>query len=735
MLSVQTNPYFAKPDLHFGFLPTQDKDQISKDLTEVKGLLGTPNVGIVAHQTTLPGEMPVGTPNEKLAIDFLKDARDYWGNKLVFEAPGGITSGGDLCPYLASLFGFNPVSIDLDRLTGKDGDIEEYGHLLNTQDVEALKNAYKNSGINLGETLGRQSYNPSAPYTNYELAYPHYKNLLSHAFKVYKGQIETNPLTFDFNQFKETHQEDWLDKYALYYAFSEEYKDDYYKQWGNKDAIDYFKNNKIVNAETIASILGTTVDSEQSSQFQDKMEEFRFIQFLAHKQQLKTKSVLNGNLANKDIERIGDWQFGQGNVDVWADPDIWLEGYVAGVPPDYFSPTGQYWGFKVPKPDYAQSFMAKKTEQLTQYYDGFRQDHTVGHIDPWVIKENPQGLALSPRNYIKGKYVHNPKAGYGERLYSSPYSKDPYLRKISKIRKEDVNTKVVKKEPNPEKAKRKFVGPEELESWVKLKALTPNIAREYAANIRQMFKVAKDHNVPPDRIFLEDLGTVTHPVQKALQLLEKEGIKQEGGMALTIFTEHDNKSHPWLEDKLIEGDLVAFASHDNAGLLQEMDGVDRNKQIPSMIKGVSRQIFGDDTELNTLANKEFKKNHWAIATGKIAVALASKSKNVLLRPFDIVGDPRTYNAPGTSGPPNWLTRLPQNPMQAWTEAVQRGEGIDLFKSYALALWQTDKGHLEQKGHQDLFKRLVSYSEKLQSSSEAELIKDPLLERMIEKTGS
>ena len=55
---------------------------------------------------------------------------------------------------------------------------------------------------------------------------------------------------------------------------------------------------------------------------------------------------------DKGIKIIGDMPFyvDHGSVEVWLDNQSFLldeAGYptsVAGVPPDYFSPTGQYWG-------------------------------------------------------------------------------------------------------------------------------------------------------------------------------------------------------------------------------------------------------------------------------------------------------------------------------------------------------------------------------------------------------
>lgn len=74
----------------------------------------------------------------------------------------------------------------------------------------------------------------------------------------------------------------------------------------------------------------------------------KWCQFIAFKQFLKLKKYANDN----DILIMGDIPFYVGGMssDVWENQDEFLLdvkdqfSYIAGVPPDYFSKTGQRWG-------------------------------------------------------------------------------------------------------------------------------------------------------------------------------------------------------------------------------------------------------------------------------------------------------------------------------------------------------------------------------------------------------
>lgn len=118
-----------------------------------------------------------------------------------------------------------------------------------------------------------------------------------------------------------------------------------------------------------------------------------FLQFIFFKQWNDVKEYANAH----DIEIMGDMPFyvGFDSADVWENQqDFLLDGdarptVVAGVPPDYFSKTGQLWGNPIynwrqmKKENY--DFWMKRLAWNDQYFDIIRLDHFRAFDTYWVI--------------------------------------------------------------------------------------------------------------------------------------------------------------------------------------------------------------------------------------------------------------------------------------------------------------------------------------------------------------
>ena len=84
------------------------------------------------------------------------------------------------------------------------------------------------------------------------------------------------------------------------------------------------------------------------TEYKEQIKYYKFIQFLFFREWMKLKKYAN----EADIEIIGDIPFfvSFDSADVWANKELYqldTKGHplqVAGVPPDYFSATGQLWG-------------------------------------------------------------------------------------------------------------------------------------------------------------------------------------------------------------------------------------------------------------------------------------------------------------------------------------------------------------------------------------------------------
>lgn len=125
----------------------------------------------------------------------------------------------------------------------------------------------------------------------------------------------------------------------------------------------------------------------------DRVRQECFVQFLAVRQWLRLKRHAN----ERRLRIIGDLPIfvSVDSVDLWAYPDQFLlDGhhrptYVAGVPPDYFSLTGQLWGN--PLYDWERmrhdgyAWWTRRLRSVLRYYDLVRLDHFRGLHAAWHI--------------------------------------------------------------------------------------------------------------------------------------------------------------------------------------------------------------------------------------------------------------------------------------------------------------------------------------------------------------
>ena len=191
----------------------------------------------------------------------------------------------------------------------------------------------------------------------------------------------------------------WLDDYALFETIKSTQHQAAWFQW-NKPLRDR-------SEKALAKI---------RQQHSEEMEVIRFSQFVVDRQW----QVLRDYAIEKGIHIFGDLPIfvSHDSVDVWTNRDAFhllkngQAKLVAGVPPDYFSKTGQRWG----NPLYNWSVMQKndfawwrqRMQRQLALYDIIRIDHFRGLESYWEIK-------ASQKTAEKGKWVKAP----GEALFKS----------------------------------------------------------------------------------------------------------------------------------------------------------------------------------------------------------------------------------------------------------------------------------------------------------------------------
>jgi len=118
-----------------------------------------------------------------------------------------------------------------------------------------------------------------------------------------------------------------------------------------------------------------------------------FVQYIFYKQWMRLKKYAN----NCGIKIMGDMPFyvGIDSLDVWANQKCFLldekgfPTFIAGVPPDYFSKTGQRWGNPIYDWDYLKKtdydFWMKRLSYAGELFDIVRIDHFRAFDTYWKI--------------------------------------------------------------------------------------------------------------------------------------------------------------------------------------------------------------------------------------------------------------------------------------------------------------------------------------------------------------
>lgn len=301
--------------------------------------------GILLHPTSLPGPFGIGDLGDEAFafIDFLVAS----GQSLWQVLPLGPTGYGDSPYQCFSAFAGNPLLISPARLI-------QYG-LLSNADL-ATSPEFRSSRVDFG------------PVIDYK------KTLLEKAFNSYQGSPQGR-LQTEFGQFCHDHHW-WLDDYALFRALKDAHGGVAWTDWENRFAVR--DSGALASAR---NALHNRITAE------------KFFQFLFFKQWWALKSYC----AERGIRIIGDAPiFVAGDSsDVWSHPEMFkLDSnrrptVVAGVPPDYFSKTGQLWG----NPIYDWNAMradgfrwwVQRLRATLQMVDILRVDHFRGFAACWEV--------------------------------------------------------------------------------------------------------------------------------------------------------------------------------------------------------------------------------------------------------------------------------------------------------------------------------------------------------------
>jgi 4-alpha-glucanotransferase len=326
--------------------------------------LGYRASGVLLHVTSLPSRFGIGDlgPAARAWVDRLRDAGQSWWQAL----PLGPTGYGN-SPYQSlSSFAGNELLISPDDLI-EDG-------LLRAGDCES------------------RSF--SATAIDYDAVIPFKQRLLEMAWGNFSadGRPDLRP---DFDRFCHD-QMHWLDDYALFRALKARYRNAYYLEWP---------------AALVDRMPAAVADARRD--LAGAIDRVRFAQFLVFRQAERLKGYAHAG----GLRLLGDLPFfvSPDSSDLWANPEFFLldeerrPRVVAGVPPDYFSATGQLWGNPVYDWDIlgrdGYRWCVDRLRALLAHVDAIRLDHFRAFTAAWHV---PAGAPTAQ----SGQWVAGPGAEF-----------------------------------------------------------------------------------------------------------------------------------------------------------------------------------------------------------------------------------------------------------------------------------------------------------------------------------
>ena len=305
----------------------------------------TRSSGVLMHITSLPNAFGIGSFGQSAYdfVDFLVETKQtYWQ-----ILPLTTTSYGD-SPYQSfSAVAGNTHLIDFDLLT-------QMG-LLKESDY---------ASVNFGD-------DPTS--VDYERIFYARRPILETAVKNF---LANQSLQADFNHFEKNNRL-WLDDFAEFMAIKEHFGNQALQKWDDKKAV-------ARDPKTLEKYRTMLVDQIQY---------FKVTQYFFFKQWSELKHYAN----QKGIKIIGDMPIyvAADSVEVWTKPELFQLDkernplFVAGVPADQFSATGQLWGNPLydweehKKQGYA--WWIHRIEESFKIYDVLRIDHFKGFSDYWQV--------------------------------------------------------------------------------------------------------------------------------------------------------------------------------------------------------------------------------------------------------------------------------------------------------------------------------------------------------------
>lgn len=349
-------------------MPDERRDGTQDDFTAMSRFPRA--AGILCHITSLPGRWGLGDLGGAAHrfVDWLADAGQGLWQILPLGPPGYGES-----PYQSfSAFAGNPLLVGLDRLADEGW--------LSRRDLESAPTF-------------------DATSADFEHVGPFRHACLARAFDEFRGSASSAQRA-EFDAFRHE-QADWLDDYALFSALKGAHHGRPWTEWG---AALVKRDPKAIQVRSQA--LADAIDREA------------FIQFQFDRQWRELKA----HAGQRGIRLMGDVPIfvAHDSADVWTDQSLFFldehgrPTVIAGVPPDYFSETGQRWGNPLYRWDVMRddgyAWWIRRLRHALSDFDLIRLDHFRGFEGYWEIPGDAPTAA-------GGRWMPGPGASFFRRVH------------------------------------------------------------------------------------------------------------------------------------------------------------------------------------------------------------------------------------------------------------------------------------------------------------------------------
>jgi len=324
--------------------------------------------GVLLHCTSLPGRFGIGDfgPYAYEFADFLFAA----GQRLWQVLPLNPTGYGESPYQCFSAFAGNPLLLSLERLRDRG--------LLQQSDLDQAPHFPEDS-------------------VDFEKVVQFKQPLLTRAARAFFADSSRADRS-SFDRFCEC-ASPWLEDFALFMALKDAHNGTAWTTWDR----DIRQRNPIAIADW-------------THRLTHRLDEIKFAQFEFFRQWADLKAYC----AKRDIRLMGDIPIyvAHDSADVWAHPELfYLDNQgnptvVSGVPPDYFSATGQRWGNPIYRWEVLEAsgycWWIDRFRAALALFDLVRLDHFRGFESYWEVP-------ASEPTALRGRWVKGP----GEKLLSA----------------------------------------------------------------------------------------------------------------------------------------------------------------------------------------------------------------------------------------------------------------------------------------------------------------------------